>query len=246
MRLALILCLAAACGGHPTSLAKPRELATASDVIEASIAASGGRSRLASIETFRARGRAKLYQMRGLAREQLDVPIAVEVLGAAPHNMLFQLTVKDGARTGIFASGVFGDVAWETNPDGTTFQTGDDLSRALRHANFNRSLYWRQLYARAELAGVREFAGKSAYEVVLTTPGGEIERWYIDQTTLLEIGEVSNGTTTIYGDFHDVDGLPCAFSLTMRNDDAPSMDLKFSSIELNPKIDPAVFQPPPH
>lgn len=248
---ALALTLAAACGGGgagagpttpPPGPAKPAELTTAEAVLEASIAAQGGRERIGTLKGLRQTG--------ALVIPQMGMKGAMKLISAPPRSAVTTIELPG---LGKIVQGITGEVAWEVNPiTGSRVITGGERAQLLRESTFNADLMWKQLYPKAELAGVVEFAGAPAYKVVLTSPEGDVQTRYFAKDTLLpsgvqmtidsQMGKVPVEMTI--SDWRDVNGIKYAHKL-QRKEGPQTVEIVLEKIEHDPPLDPATFALPP-
>lgn len=250
-KLASILFAVAACGGSarptttpptaPTAPTAPAttELTTADQVMEASIAAAGGRDALAKLTSIKLTGAFEITGIKG----------TIVTLTAPPRE---SLTTVELPGIGKLVSGVHNDFAWEKNPiQGSRVITGPELANSLRDATFNGDLVWKQLFPKAELQGVVDFAGTKAYKLLLTDGSGETETRYIARDTKLPLGVEMTApsqmgkipvlvTTT---DYRDVNGLKFPFHIDNKAA-GQSFTITVSNIELSAPIDPKTFEVP--
>lgn len=256
--LALVSCLSlalVACGGSkpgtpvaapatatPQSPAAKADLRTAEEVMEASIAASGGRARIAKLSA--------LKQTGTLSIPQLGAKGTITILAAPPRNALTTVEIPG---FGKIVQGVHGDMAWEMNPmSGNRVISGGELAVMLRELTFNAELAWKELYPKAELAGVVDLEGTAAYKVVLTPKEGAPQTRYIAKDTLLTLGvemvvESQMGkvpTSTRLSDYRDVGGIKYAHKIA-RKDGPVTLEITVDKIELDVAIPPSTFDIPP-
>ena len=226
----------------PAAPAKPASLDTAEAVIEASLAAQGGRAQLGKVKAIRQSGTFALPQM-GLQGSMVTV-------AAPPRNTLLVLELPG---IGKLRQGVSGDVAWDLNPlTGARVISGDERAQLLREATFGGDLLWKQLYPKAELAGEAELAGTPAYKVVLTAADGDTQTRYYAKDTLLPIGVESVARTQMgkmnvtmeLSDWREVGGVKYAHRL-QRKEGPQTIEVTIDKIEIDPQLDPATFALPP-
>jgi zinc protease len=252
-KLASILLAVAACGGTATSTTTPAapaaptapaapvatEPTTADQVMEASIAAQGGRGALAKLTSVKTTGALEISGIKG----------TVVILTAPPRESLMTVDLPG---LGKLVSGVHNDLAWEKNPiQGARVLTGPELANALRDATFNGDLVWKQLFPKAELQGVVDFAGTKAYKLLLTDGSGETETRYIAKDTKLPLGVEMIAPTQMgklpvlvtNADFRDVNGLKYPFHIENKTA-GQSFTVTVSNIELSAPIDPKTFEVP--
>lgn len=253
--LAVAAALAAACGGGAPAPAGPGgppppvesgppkgELTTAEAVIEASIAAQGGRDRIAKVQSMRQTGTFGIPQM--------GIKGSMTTVAAPPRNFVVTIEL---AGIGSIRRGLTGDVAWEVNPmTGARIVTGDERTQFLREATFNAELIWKELYPKAELAGVVQFAGQPAYKVTLTAADGDTQTRYFAKDTLLPLGaemvaksQMGNipGESTV-SDWREVNGIKFPHKI-LQKQGPQTFEILIDKIELDPALDPSAFALPP-
>jgi hypothetical protein len=257
LAVAGMLVVAAACGGggakgsaaglaplqNAQAAGKGGELTTAEAVLEASIAAQGGRARLAKLRALR--------QVGTFALPQLGIQGTMTLVAAPPRSTLLSVELPG---LGKISQGVSGDVAWEVNPiTGTRVISGEERTQLLRESTFTADLVWKELYSKAELAGVVEFAGRPAYKVVLTAADGDVQTRYFAKDTLLPAGSEFVARSqlgklpivTELSDWRDVSGLKLSHKLVRKGGPQQTVVLQFAKIELDPALDPQTFALPP-
>jgi hypothetical protein len=249
-KLASILFAVAACGGSakptttptaPTAPTAPAatELTTADQVMEASIAAAGGRDALAKVTSVKTTG----------AFEAAGIKGTVVILTAPPRE---SLTTVELPGMGKLVSGVHNDFAWEKDSmQGSRVITGPELAHSLRDATFNGDLVWKQLFPKADLQGVVDFAGTKAYKLLLTDGSGETETRYIAKDTKLLLGVEMTAPSQMgkvpllvtNTDYRDVNGLKFPFHIDNKIA-GQIFTITVSNIELSAPIDPKTFEVP--
>jgi len=257
---AVALAAAAACGGSaktpaarpapaPSTDAAPAggrakavDLSTAEGVLEASLAAQGGRERMGKVKAMRQLGTFRIPQM--------GMKGAMTSLSSAPRNSMLLIELPG---IGNIRQGVSGDVAWEVSPlTGARVITGDERAQLLRESTFNGELIWKQLYPKAELAGEVEFAGKPAVKVVLTAADGDVQTRYLAKDTLLPLGVQTVARTQMgqvpveveVSDWREVGGIKYPHRM-QRKEGPQTIEVVIDKIELDPKLDPDAFAVPP-
>lgn len=222
--------------------ARPAVLDTAEAVLEASIAAQGGRERIGKIKAIR--------QIGTFALPRMGMTGTMTSVSAPPQNTLLVIEIPG---VGKLRQGVSGDVVWETNPiTGARVISGDERAQLLRESTFSGDLAWRQLYPRAELAGVVELAGKPAYKVVLTAADGDAQTRYFARDTLLPLGVDSVARSQMgkmavsleLSDWREVGGVKYAHRV-QRKEGPQTIDVTIEKIEIDPPLDATTFALPP-
>jgi hypothetical protein len=175
---------------------------------------------------------------------------AMTLIAAPPHSTITTIELPG---LGKIVQGVSGEVAWEVNPiTGSRVITGAERAQVLRESTFNADLMWKDLYPKAELAGVVEFAGAPAYKVVLTPPEGEPQARYFAKDTLLPAGvqmtvDSQMGKVPVemtISDWREVNGIKYAHKLA-RKEGPQTLEIVIEKIEHDPALDPATFALPP-
>lgn len=253
--LALAAALAAACGGgtaskEPTArpapaepaAPKPPDLSTAEGVLEASIAAQGGRERLGKLRSLRQTGT--------LSIPQAGIKGTMASAAAPPRSLLLTIDLPG---LGKLNQGISGDVVWDVNPiTGARIVTGAERAQLMRESTFNADLVWKELYPKAELAGEATFAGRPAYKIVLTAADGETQTRYFAKDTLLPLGvemvvhsQMGKLPVAIeLSDWREVGGIKYPHKL-QRKEGPQTIEVTFDKIELDPPLDPSTFALPP-
>ena len=229
-------------GAAPATPGKPASLDTAEGVIEASLAAQGGRAQIGQVKAIRQTGTFALPRM-GMTGSMLSV-------AAPPRNTLLLLEIPG---VGKISQGVSGDVAWEMNPiTGARVISGDERAQLMRESTFGGDLIWKQLFPKAELAAAVEFAGQPAYKVVLTAADGDVQTRYYAKDTLLPLGVETVAKTQMgkmpvtmeMSDWREVGGVKYAHRL-QRKEGPQTIEVTIEKIEIDPQLAPATFALPP-
>jgi hypothetical protein len=102
---------------------------------------------------------------------------------AQPNKVYSELEAE---ALGKVESGTDGKVAWYVSPStGPLVETGDARTVGLSEAAFDREVYWRKYYKKAECVGEEVVEGKGCYKIVLTPEVGEPETRYYDKESNL-------------------------------------------------------------
>jgi hypothetical protein len=248
---------AAACGGgakgpadtaaapapaQPAAAPAQGEPTTAEAVLEASLVAQGGRQRMAKLRAMRQSGTILMPEM--------GIKGTMTAVGAPPRSTLLTIEL---AGLGKISQGVSGDVVWEMNPiTGARVIGGEERAQLLREATFNADLAWKELYPKAVLAGVVEYAGGPAYKVVLTAADGDEQTRYFAKDTLLPLGvqmiaRSQMGKVPVelaLSDWREVGGIKYAH-MVARKEGPQTLEMRIDKIELDPQLDPQTFALPP-
>ncbi|MGE0546674.1 MAG: hypothetical protein AB7O24_03310 [Kofleriaceae bacterium] len=229
------------CKAGTDPAAKPAELASADAVIEASIAAQGGRSAIGNITSIRQTGTIRVVGQNIAGRFSL--------MASAPRNSIM---VVDIERLGTNITAVAGDLAWTKDPKaGYRMASGAERETLRRELTFNADLVWKQLYRSAELEGLAELGGVRAYKVVLTANDGAMQTRYFAKDTLLQIGtETVVATPTgplalkqLNSEFREVGGVKYAHKLVLHQGPA-TLEFTIEKLETNVALPPDAFALP--
>lgn len=134
---------------------------------------------------------------------------------------------------------------------GAPVPTGEKELAEMRKQSypFPELLYGQEGY-KAELKGVDEVDGNPCYKVLVTDPEGGTSTVYYDMHSSLKRKEVqvqeqggqSVTTTVEYGDYKQVDGILIPHTMTVSGPMPAPMVMKATNIQVNPKVDPALFK----
>ncbi len=193
--------LLAAVSGRADSGGTP----TAEQILDQFVAATGGKANYAKLKNRVLTGTLEVTTV--------GVKGTIKIYQAAPNKMY---TETDLPGVGRIITGTDGKVAWETSPiTGARIKEGTEKALALRRANFNNDVEWRQQYKKVEYAGEETVEGHPCYKIVLTTPQGTKRTSYYDQKSRLAVkssgvemtqqGEVEVETYVM--DYKKVDGV---------------------------------------
>ncbi len=189
MKRLIAVVVLAACGGSPKPAvvakptappppAAPKEFTTAEQVIEASLAADGGRAAAEKITSVHTVGQIKI--------PQLGVPGKIETFATPPNNVFAHVDIPNVAKAD---QGVIGDLVWEKSTlAGARVVTGAERTIQLRDATFNGDLIWKKLFPKAELKGIAKFADQDCYKIELTAVDGQVQTRYYAKDGLLLVG----------------------------------------------------------
>ena len=141
---------------------------------------------------------------------------------AAP-NKSYTLVEIEGI--GKMEEGTDGTVAWERSAlKGPRIKTGEEKAVALRAANIQHDVRWREFFQKVECTGVEPLDSHICYRVVLTPKEGQTEIRYYDKKSYLlvrtnmilktEMGEIP--TEMSVSDYRSVDGVLMPFHLKQK------------------------------
>jgi hypothetical protein len=236
----------------PEVPADAKAIAAARKLIDEALVAKGGKPRLAGIKALR------LVATGVSTFSGQPVPIEIARTVAVPDKMRIDATLKLPPPQGdtvvsIVAAGTSG---WQRAPDGRGgYALVDITGPALMTANFER---WREpelillkaVDPEARLTPMPDETvdGKPCAVVKLRSPlpGVDVELYIDKKTRLVSRMIYSDGGSTEtddFSDYRDASGLKVAFKRST-NGAGRSTSLEIKSVELDPRIDPALFDKP--
>ncbi|HKE13753.1 MAG TPA: hypothetical protein VKB80_02725 [Kofleriaceae bacterium] len=216
-------------------------LPPAAQVLDAYVAATGGKAAYESLKSRVASGTVSVPSM--------SQPARFTMYQEAPRKMRLVIELPG---VGTEERGTDGQTAWsKSNMTGNRILEGPERAQLLRTGALRAEIEWRQLYTSAETVGVEDVDGHKAYKVALHTPEGTVEHRFYDvgsklllRTSTVDkspMGEVPVDTVT--SDYRAEGGILVSHKAVVR---AMSMEqvLTLEKIEHNVPIDPQRFQVP--
>jgi zinc protease len=200
---------------------------SAHQVIEAYVAAIGGKQKLENVKDVTMNMSASIQGMTIEAVNKQKAPNLFYSALSMGGNVL-QKQVFDGTRGKMSAMGQSQEI---TGNDLTELKLQSALFPELRYAELGYSL---------ELAGIENLDGVDTYRIRFTSPTGAVRNEFFSLETGLRLSsQVSQETpmgsmtvVTTYGDYREVNGILFPFSIKQQL--GPQMlDMKANSIEVN-------------
>jgi hypothetical protein len=212
-------------------------------VIGEALAAKGGKAKLAAIKSLREKATGNIQ----------GTPVEVERVYVAPDKLHIEAVIGGKAKVDV---GVNGKTAWQsvTKPGATTPETHDFPPEELPSAQFE---LWRDpellLLEAAKSANVtpapdESIDGKPQSVVRVESPFQGLDiTLYIDKKTklLTRVHYVDHGqpVNDDFADYRDVNGIKVAYKRNTVSGGKPT-SLDIQKVEIDPKIDPAIFAKP--
>jgi hypothetical protein len=162
-------------------------------------------------------------------------------------------SVLDVAGIGKVEMGVTDGVAWENSAlMGPRIKMGEERNQALREARMNAPYHWRELYSKAETAGVETINGEECYKVVLTPKEGTPETMFFEKksglmrkTTLVASSPMGDVPAEVLAeDYKDFEGVLVPAKTTQKAA-GQEFTITIESVEVNQPIPPERFEMPP-
>ena len=153
---------------------------------------------------------------------------------------------------GKIEEGSDGDVAWQNSPmTGPRLKEGREKEFAIRGAGFGVELRWRDLFDKAELAGVEKVADRDCYRIVMSGKNANNQTRYYDKTTNLltrvsvtavtPMGDVA--TDTVLSDCREEGGIVSAHKL-VQNVGGQQLTISIKKVEYNTELPAGIFDLP--
>lgn len=204
--------------------AADQELPTAEEILDRYIAATGGQEAYDKTKNRVVKGEMELAGQ--------GIKLSLTVYSAKP-NLVY--TVIESDVTGKIEGGTNGNVVWENSLiAGPSIKKNAERSNGLRDAVFDRFVYWKTVYAKAECVGKKEINTSLCFKIVLTPKPtqpastdqqpSEPVSLYIDENSSL-VTKVETKVVTAAGtipveaffsDYKKVDGLLVSHKLVMK------------------------------
>lgn len=219
---------------------------TADEVLEKNLKAMGGKDKIKALQTMRITGTMKMGPM--------EAPFTITK--ARPSNSRMDFTIQGMTGTQAFD----GTTGWALIPFGGNKDpqkmTEAQVKDVRADADFDGPTFdYKAKGNKVEFAGKEDVEGTPAYKLHVTTKDGKESNDYFDAETYLMIR--SDGmrnvqgqdleVVTTFSDYKTVEGITIAHSMENHVKGKESMGgqaLNIAKIELNPKIDKAIFAMP--
>jgi hypothetical protein len=220
----------------------PKPLPKAEDVIDAYVAATGGRE---------AHDKLNSLVVVSECRMSEGMTITMTQKSKAPDKRLTRITM---ATFGEQAVGFDGLTAWSKDPTGFGARElkGDARDAVAREARFNGRVHWRKDFKEARSVAIESVNGRECVLVELVPESGEpVREWYDLETHLVarvrktqENPSGSQALTLEPSDWKEVSGVRMWHTLKLQPGSMPAMVFKVKSIEVNVPIADSEFAMP--
>lgn len=237
----------------PDAPSDSKAAAAATRLIDEAIAAKGGKARLGSLKAFK-------MQAKGTTTVQGEsVPVEITRVYALPDRMRIDATLKPprAPRDITVSVGLAAQSGWQRAPDAKNgeYVVVEVSGNGLQTMNFER---WREpelILLKAAEPGAKltpipdEIVdGKPCSVVRLRSPFGEVDvTLYLDKKTKLiarmSYSDGGNTESDVFADYRDVSGIKFAFKRTSGGG-GRSTTLELKSVEVDPQVDPKIFDKP--
>lgn len=218
----------------------------AHELLAKAVESVGGADRLKSLHTLRTVSNATQKTPQG------EMQVQADTVYVFPDRFHQELTLPFGKVTMT----VSGDSGFMTTPQGVRQLPASQRSTVLQSLSRNPLALLKASQKpgfEATATGAAEVDGTAVQEVQVDT-GDQVTTLAIDPQTghILRIryhGALPGGPpgeiAQTYSDFRDVDGLAYPFTVQGTFNGQPTLTAKVDKVEINPEIDPSMFNPPP-
>lgn len=202
--------------------------------------------------------------LRARPAEEVQLPFRMQL--ARPHKMRFELQFNGQTAVQVFD----GSKGWKLRPflnrNAVEPYTADELKTASMQADLDGPLVDYQAKGmRVELAGTDRVEDRDTYKIKLTMKDGQVIHVWIDTQTFLEakiegqprrMDGVDHPVEVYFRDYRNVNGLRIPFILEtkvgsvgrtvlgLQDPAVPPEKVVIEKVELNPKLDQALFSEP--
>jgi outer membrane lipoprotein-sorting protein len=221
------------------AVAPPSIAQTAEDIVAKNLAAKGGAEKWKSVSSVKMTGK--------LTAQGRDVSMTVYT--KRPNLMRQDIVTPKGT----VVQGFDGVTPWILAPgaDIPREVTGPQADAARSGADFDSPLIdYASKGHKVELVGKEKLGAKDVYHLKLTKKDGNVERYYIDAESGLEIkrvAEMSSGGATQaleseLSNYKSVDGMMIPHTIKQSVNGSPVMEMTLEKVELNAPMSADLFR----
>lgn len=219
---------------------------TVDEIIAKNIQARGGAEKLKSVQSVKATATMAM----GPGMEAPGV-----LIQKRPDLARLEFTIQ-----GMTAVQAYdGTKAWQIMPfmgkKDAELMSGDDAKEMQEMADLDGPLVdYKNKGNQVESLGKEKIEGTDAYKLKVTLKNGDVQTFYLDSDSFLEIKEETTRTIrgsqqiveSAIGDYKEVNGIVFPFAIESgAKGSAERQKLTISKIELNQPVDEAIFKMPP-
>ncbi|MXX04772.1 MAG: insulinase family protein [Gemmatimonadetes bacterium] len=222
------------------------DVAMGRDLLMRSAEALGGLDALAAVQAVRVTAEVTVIQPMG------EMAIGVESLVAFPDRMKTTMQTPMGNIDMILT----GDQALVVDPMGNTQPLPDQQRDSMREELWRNLVF---LYSRMDAEGLmvqhigqEEIEGRTAEALLITPPGLNPFRLYLDAETMLPVRKAGQSMSqqgpveaeSTMSDYREVGGIKLPFKESMKQNGNPSGESVTQTIEINPELPADAFSAP--
>jgi hypothetical protein len=218
---------------------------TADELINKHIDAMGGKEKMAGIKT-------------------LKVVANIDIGPNMKAPMTMYIVNNKSMRTDMEIQGmkmsqaVDGDSGWYIQPwsgkKDAERMNAEQIRESKDEMDINGSLFnYKEKGNTVEYIGKEDMEGTDTYKLKVTKKTGDIEYVYLDASSYLKLKETSKHkfedkeieSESLFSNYKKVDGIMFPFTVEQREkDSSQGQAMNFETIEVNPKVDNAMFRMP--
>jgi hypothetical protein len=218
---------------------------TADEIVNKNIEAMGGKDKIAGIKTM------KMVASIDIG-PNMKAPITMYVVNnkSVRTDLEFQ-----GMK---MMSAAEGDSGWVVNPFGGKKEAermnGEQIRESKEQMDIAGSLFnYKEKGSTVEYIGKEDMEGTDTYKLKVTKKTGDIEYLYLDAATYLTLKQTTKRKfedkevegESLFSNYKKVDGIMFPFTIEARaKDSSQGQAINFETVEVNPKIDNAMFKMP--
>ena len=222
------------------------DMAMGRELLERSVEALGGKETLASVQVVHRTAEVTIIRPMG------EMAIGVESLVSFPDKVKTTMQTPMGDIHMVMN----GDQAWMVSPMGDTQPLPPQQRDSMREELWRNPVF---LYGRVDEAGLtvqhlgqEEIDGRAVEALLITPPGFDPFRLYLDAETMLPVKKAGKSMTqqgpvdaeTMMSDYREIGGIKVPFKETSTENGNPSSEAITQTIEINPEIPPDAFTAP--
>ena len=221
--------------------AAPGAAQTLDEIIARNLEAKGGIETLKGTKTVRMTG--------ALESPSAPLPMTIKLEAKRPNLMRREMRMGEQAMISAFD----GTSAWVKQGDGPV-QTlsGPEAEQLKQGAEFDSVfLNYKEAGHKVEFVGTETVGGKPAHHLRVTRKEGQVQDYYIDAASGLEVkmsmeteqAGIKLKVDTELSDYRNVDGRMVPFKMRQFTNGNPAGEITFKTVEFNVPLDDALFEP---
>ncbi|MGB8656686.1 MAG: pitrilysin family protein [Candidatus Zixiibacteriota bacterium] len=222
-----------------TPPASEASLAKGKEIFDKVVAACGGKEAFAAIKSE------VLKTETTISMPQGDIQISATITYVFPDKVKQEVTTAFGSQSLVFD----GEKGWASGPQGSQDLPESQLKET--KADLFRSLInlFRSADLKIQYVGDEDFEGKKLNGLLISNPGGNELRMYVDPTAYLPVREAYRGSgmmgpadmEEVFSDFRDASGVKLPFHHLTNADGKKLAETKVTEIKPNVQVDPSLF-----
>lgn len=209
------------------------------DIVAKNLQAKGGADKVQAVQALKQTAHVTFQGMTG----------TITVYGKRPNMVRQEIAVAGQTVVNAFD----GTTAWSVNPltgsSEPTVVTGPQADDIKMQSEFDSPLVnYKAKGYELQMIGTETRNGREVYHLKLTGTNKRVQNLYIDAKTNLEmeiVGDSSMGPIeNELSDYRDVNGIKMPFMMRTLSNGAVLGQIAVDTIEVNPRIDDAIFKMP--